>query len=209
MDVETFIRQCAAGMKDSEFMATSVDEWKEILNAQAAEIFPEIGYRGSTTVTIDSTLRKTWQINLISETNLEGIVEVFAEDEDGKLWPYEDWVFLKEKKILDLYPETYKTGRKDLSQYKELYIIWKGFMPTIAKDSDAIDLNAAKISLLKDVCVKEALRRSLFDMTKLDRYRTQVGRMNEYQLLAVIRDLERKIELQKRRLVDTHEVTSF
>lgn len=209
MEVEVFVKQCAAQIMDPDFLAVTIDEWKDILNAQAAEIFPEIGYRGSTTVTIDTTLKKTWQVDLSSETNLEEVLEVLAEDKDSKLWPYTDWVYLKEKKRLELYPKTYKEDRLDLTEFEKLYVIWKGFMPTIAKDADTIDLNPAKISLLRKICVKEALRRALFDMSKLDRYRTQVGRMNTYEMLALVRDLTAEIELQKRKLVDSHRVESF
>jgi len=210
MKVEDFIKNCAAGIKDPTLIVITVEEWKDILNFQAAELFPEIGYRGKAEFNVP-TQASEYQIDLSGTTyaNLEDVKEVFLRDANNVVSPYHDWVFNKELKLLDLNPETSKIKEKDPADYSKVIICWQGFMGTIAKDSDLIELSAAKIALLKKICIKEAVRRILLDHTKLDRYRTLVSRTNEYALLAMIRDLTTEIELGKRRLSDTHAVRTF
>ena len=210
MEIDEFIKNCADGIKDPTLMVILPEEWRDILNFQAGELFPEIGYRGSSTVDAPSD-SSGYQIDLSGETyaNLEDIKEVYLQDSTGKKYPYEDWIFNKEIKLLELDPSTSKTKGIDPADYEKVIIVWQGFMPTLAKDSESISLSPAKLALLKKICIKEAMRRVLLDHTKLDRYRTLVGRTNEYALLAMIRDLTTEIELGKRRLADTHQVKTF
>ena len=209
MTVEKFLRTCADTIKDSEFNSISIQEWKDLLNSQSGEIFPEVGYKGTEEVTITTALAETYQIDLSALTNLENVVQCFLEDSKGKLWPYDDWNYLKDTMILDLHPEDIKGTVVSISSFLKVHIIWHGYLSEITKDTDEIVLTKSELSLLRKVCVIEAIRRLLFDMTKLDRYRTQVGRLNEYAMLAIVRDYTREIELQKRKLINTNRVDSF
>jgi hypothetical protein len=82
-------------------------------------------------------------------------------------------------------------------------------VPAITGDATDLLINDAQSNLLKKICIKEAVRRILLDHTKLDRYRTLVGRSNEYVLLGIIRDLTLEIERAKSKLRNTNEVRSF
>lgn len=186
------------------------ESWKEILNFQAGELFPEIGYRGTATVAAP-TSDPEYQIDLSGAAyiNLEEVKQVYLVDSDGKKKLYENWIYNKEIQMLDLRPTTSKLIAIDPADYFQVIIVWQGFMGTIAKDQDDITLNPSKMALLKKICIKEAIRRILLDHAKLDRYRTVVGRTNEYALIAMIRDLTTEIEIGKRRLTDTHQVRTF
>ena len=210
MLVEVFIKACADGLKDPTLIVVSVQEWKDIINFQAGELFPEIGYEGSATFSapIDTA---DYQVNLSGSaySNLSDVKSVFLIDNNGLKIPYEDWIYNKSVKILDLDPSSSKQGEYDPADYAQFIVVWQGYVPTIARDTASIDLSPPKMALLKKICTKEAIRRVLLDHTKLDRYRTLTGRTNEYALLAMIRDFTTEIEISKRRLVDTHQVKTF
>lgn len=210
MKVDVFIKSCGDGIKDPTFLVIDAESWKEILNFQAGELFPEIGYRGSATVSAP-TNEAEYQVDLSGATyvNLEEVIQVYLVDSEGKKKLYEHWIYNKEIQMLDLKPESSKIMDMDAADYSQVLIVWQGFMGTIAKDRDDVNLNPSKMALLKKICIKEAMRRILLDHAKLDRYRTLVGRTNEYALLAMIRDLTTEIEIGKRRLTDTHLVKTF
>ena len=210
MDISEFIKGCANGIKDPSLIVMPPEEWKEILNFQAGELFPEIGYKGTFEIAAPTT-ESEYQIDLSGSTyvDLEDIKEVYLKSSNGLKHFYDNWTFDKRLKLLDLNPSTSKESLMDPASYSNIVIIWQGFLPTVGKYSEAIELSPAKIALLKKICIKEAIRRILLDHTKLDRYRTLVGRTNEYALLAMIRDLTTEIEISKRRLVDTHSVKTF
>jgi len=210
MKVDLFIKGCADGIKDPTLIVMTPEEWTDILNFQAGELFPEIGYKGTSEFDPPSG-GSGYQIDFSTVTyaNLEDVKEVYLKDSNGNKLPYDNWIFDKKLKLLDLNPSTSKPSLMDPADYSKVIVIWQGFLPTVGKYSEDIDLSPAKIALLKKICIKEAMRRILLDHTKLDRYRTLVGRTNEYALLAMIRDLTTEIELSKRRLVDTHSVRTF
>jgi len=210
LDVDIFIKACADGLKDPSLLVITPEEWKDILNFQAGELFPEIGYEGSATLTVptdDASYQK--DLSGTAYANLSDVKQVYLVDSNGKQTPYEDWIFDKGSKVLDLNPSSSRQIDLDPAEYDSINIVWQGFMPTIAKDEDAIDLTPPKMALLKKICTKEAIRRILLDHTKLDRYRTLTGRTNEYALLAMIRDFTTEIEIAKRRLIDTNLVKTF
>lgn len=210
MKVDTFIKACADGIKDPTLLVLEAEDWKDILNFHAGELFPEIGYRGTATIAV-SAITIEYQIDLSGATyvNLEDVKQVFLVDSDGKKFLYEDWIYNKEIQMLDLNPASSKILSRHPADHTSVIIVWQGYMPTVAKDRADIDLSPPKMALLKKICIKEAIRRILLDHTKLDRYRTLVGRTNEYALIAMIRDLTTEIEIGKRRLVDTHSVRVF
>jgi len=198
MKVDTFIKACADGLKDPTLLVITAEEWKDILNFQAGELFPEIGYDGSVTLSAP-TDDAGYQIDLsgTAYSNLSDVKQVYLIDNNGKQVSYEDWIFDKGLKMLDLNPSSSKESELDPAGFVSFKVIWQGFMPTITGDEDEISLSAAKMTLLKKICTKEAIRRVLLDHTKLDRYRTLTGRTNEYALLAMIRDFTTEIEIAK------------
>lgn len=205
MEISDFIKSLANGIYDPGFHVTSPEDWLEIINFQGGELFPEIGYRGKVTLDIPSSNR----IDLSSYESLYSVKEVYLQDSNGKNFPYDNWIFNRELKELDLNPTSSKTSGMSPSDYKKVVIIWYGYLPTFTKFTDNIDLPPPKLVLFKKVCIREALKRILFDHAKLDRYRVLVSRMNEYALMAAIDRLSTDIEITKRKLTDTHEVRSF
>lgn len=208
MTVANFVKALGRGIQDRTFNVVSPQEWLEILNFQSGELYPEIGVRTTTSALI-STLTSEYQVDLSALTNLEEVIEVFVDDASGNKFLYDNWIHEKEAQILDLDPESSKAPSRAIANYTNYHIIWAGYLPEFVKTSTTISLSPAKLVLFKKICTKEALYRILNDHAKLDRYRTLVGSMNEYALLAMVRDLSTEIEIKKRKLVDTHPVRSF
>ena len=210
METAAFIQACADGIQDSTFLVVSPEEWKDILNFQMGELFPEIGYNQTSTFNV-STISQNLQIDLsgVVFQDLEDVRDVYLEDYDGKRTPYDNWVYFKDIKSLDLDPASSKMPDISPLDFEKVIVCWEGFVPEQTALSNILSLTPAHLALLKKICLREAIRRVLLDHTKLDRYRTLVTRANEYVLLATIRDYTTEIELAKRRLVTTHKVRTF
>jgi hypothetical protein len=189
-------------------MLISPQEWLEILNFQGGEMYPDIGYRGTISGVI-ADLNSDYQVDLSSTSNIDRVKEVYLEDSDGDKFPYDNWIYNKEIQILELDPETSKSATRDLPDYVNYVIVWVGFLPEFTKTSEVLVLDPPKLVLFQKICIKEALFRILNDHSKLDRYRTLVGRTNEYALMAQIRDLTNEIEIKKRTLTDTKPIRTF
>jgi len=211
MKAAEIIKACARSIKDFNFRVFSSQEWFEILKFQVAELYPEIGFTGTKEDTIDNLYAQSdeYQLDLSSIDNLEDVKEVFLLDSDGNQESYDNWIFDKDTKILDLDPSTSKIPDKSLQSYSSYKVVYILSRPEIASLQSNIELSPAKLNILKDICVRAALEALLNDNTKLDRYRVLVGRMNEYALMAWIDRLSTQIELYKRKLVDTHPVKSY
>lgn len=208
MKASDFIKACSKSIYDPGLNVISADTWLSILNFQAGEMYPEIGYRGTITGNVGD-LNDEYQLSLSAYTDLAEVLEVHLEDADGFKYPYDNWIYNSEIQLLDLEPSSSKTPSLVIGNYSKYHIVWAGFVPEIANTGTDIALSPPKLVVLQKICIKEALNRILNDHAKLDRYRTLVGRMNEYALLAMIRDLTTEIEIKKRRLVDTHAVRSY
>jgi len=208
MTIDSFIKACSRAVHDPTLNVITAMDWLDILNFQSGELYPEIGYRGQVEFNAPTSAAE-YQIDLSSFSNLEAVKEVYVKDTEGKEFLYDNWIFDKELKLLDLKPHASKLQTIDPAEYEKVIVIWFGYFPIATTLTAKIDLTPPKIILLEKVCIREALRRILFDHAKLDRYRILVGRMNEYALMAMIRDYTTEIELTKRRLVDTHSVKSF
>lgn len=230
MDVDKFIQQCADTMKDSNFEAIGIDEWKDIINSQSPELFPDINYTKVKSVTVSTGLNlDTYELDMSAEGDIQGITSVSLIDSHGREIPYANWIYLEDRKILDLRPEFYKThhggenveevmgdlnedwytSEPDPANYTTIKVIWFGIHPEITLDGDTITLRGDHIQLLRKMCVKEAMRRIIYDRTKMDKFRTTVGDMNEYALLAIYRDLTNEVEIQKRSLSNATNVKYF
>lgn len=211
MTVADFIKVCSRGINDYGLHVIQPQEWFDILNFQSADLYPEIGYRGTKTGTVTDlhTASSEYQLDLSDQTGIDNVKEVFVIDSNGDSFPFANWIYYKETKILDLDPMASRSPDRVIINYTSYKVIWFGFMPSFLKTTNTISLDGPKLSILKSVCIKEALRRILNDHAKLDRYRTLVGRMNEYAMMAMIDRLTTEIELNKRKLVDTHSVRSY
>ncbi len=208
MTAANFIKACSRSIYDRGMNVISAETWLEILNFQAGELYPEIGYRGTTSGDI-SDLNAEYQLSLSGSSNLENVLEVELGDADGFKFPYDNWIYNKDSKVIDLQPRSSRDPVMGIGSYSTYHIYWVGFIPEVTNISTDIVIESPKLVILQKICIKEALSRILNDHAKLDRYRTLVSRMNEYALLAMIRDYTTEIEIKKRRLVDTHPLRTF
>jgi hypothetical protein len=142
-------------------------------------------------------------------TGVESIKDVYLIDSNGKEWPYDNFVYDRIKKTIDLDPQTNKD--QDLypgEEYPSVKVNWLSRLGTVTMSS-IVTLGRAEVSLLKKICIKEGLSKILLDHTKLDRYRTLVSRSNEGVLLAIITNFTNEIELAKKKLNNINSVRSF
>ena len=122
---------------------------------------------------------------------------------------YDNWVYDKEQMILFLAPSTnIDQSLAPSSSYPTIKVEWVGVIADKTGTQD-IDLTKDRMNILKMVCVREAMQRILLDGTKHDRYRTLVRKANNYEILAIIRDYDAKIEYAKRKLTNTNQVRTF
>lgn len=210
MIVANFIKECAKAVHDPNLVVTPAQTWMDILNFQSGEIYPEIGYRGTKTGTITDLYAASTEylLDLSAESYIEDVREVYL-ILDGEEYPYDNWIYLKDLETLDLDPESSKEPSMAIANYTSYKIVFYGPMPAFTKTSETIELNQAKLIILKKVCVREALGQILNDHAKLDRYRTLTGRMNEYVLIAMRDRLATEVELNKRKMADTHPLRSY
>ena len=209
MTTYNFIKECAKGTNDPSFNVTNAQEWRELIEFQASELFPEIAIEGSYSIVYTDISNYEVDLSVSTYDNVENVKEILLETANGDRVSYDNWIYNKETKRLDLDPETSKVPDYDPSTYINVIIVTNESLPALTSDSTDIDLKSAELILLKKVCIKEAIRRILLDHTKLDRYRTLVGRTNEYALLGIIRDLTLEIERGKAKLTNTNSVRTF
>lgn len=216
--VKNFIADLARATKDPTMVVNSATDWLEIINSNGAEMAPEVLFEHQLSVdysTLDTTVN---EIDLSDEDTYEGLYRVksvFLEDANGKQYEYTNWTFDKNTKILylmptdnDVYVDDVTYAVRPSGTYPTIIVNWLGELPDTAGDG-SITMSKPRLTLFRKVCVREGIRRILMDHTKLDRYRTLVGRANEYALLAIIRDMTAEIELDKTKLVNSNTVTVF
>lgn len=216
--VKNFIADLAAATHDPSMIVTKSTDWIDILNAAGSELSPEIMFENTATVAFSTLDEAVLQVDMSSDTTYEGLYSVktvYLEDSDGKRYPYDNWSFDKESRILFLDP---KNETKNVSQvmgeirpcgsYPNIVIEWYGNIPDTAGDA-SISLNKPRLALFRKICIREGISRILMDHLKLDRYRTLVGRANEYALLAIKRDMTAEIELDKAKLTNANTVKTF
>ena len=208
MKVSSFIQTLGRTLNDYNFRVFSTSEWLDILTFQVGELFPEIAITASTTGDL-SSIDDNYQLDLSGETNIDDVKEVILTDSDGNEEPYDHWIFNKETQLLDLDPTTSKSPDKSISAYSTYKVIYFLSSPTIEDTDSDLSLKADRLNVLKDICIRAAIERILNDRVKLDRYRTLIGKMNEYALMAWYDRLTTQIELYKRKLSNTHPVRSY
>ena len=216
--IKNFIAELARATKDPSMIVNTAIDWLEIINSHGSELAPEILFENEATITysdLDSTVN---EVDMSSDTTYEGLTEiksVFLKNSDGKQYIYTNWTFDKDTRILYLMPTDDSDLIDDLtsavrpsSTYPTIIINWLGEFPSTTGDG-SITMARSRITLFRKICIREGIRRVLMDHTKLDRYRTLVGRANEYTLLAIIRDMTAEIELDKSKLVNSNTVKVF
>jgi hypothetical protein len=210
MTVETFIHNCSKAIEDPGLNFMLAQDWLDILNSQSSELYPEIGYMGTKTDTIANlyAANNEYQLDLSTIIGIKGVKEVFL-IENSKSYPYANWIYHEDRKMLEMMPATSKIQEKYPGDYTSYSVIYFTLVPEFTQTGTTIALDNDQIAILQKVCIKEAVSRILNDHIKLDRYRTLIGRMNEYALMAMKRDLTTEIEITKRKLVNTHPVRAF
>lgn len=217
--VKNFIAQLAKATDDKNMIVNKTTDWLDIINDNGGELSPDVLFDHSTEIAYSTLDSATLEVDMSSTTTYEGLQEVksiYLEDANDKQWPYDNWTFNKDTKILYLDPESEVGNTRALlsttvfpsDTYDTIVINWQGDIPDTAGDG-SIDLDKPELALFRKICIREGIRRTLLDHTKLDRYRTLVGRANEYTLLATIRDMTGEIELDKAKLTNTNTVKTF
>jgi len=208
------VKDIARSANDPNFLVTSEIDWLDILNTEGDNLFPEVLIENTTTFTWLTSTEVDRTNNLINMsgttyTGVESIKDVYLIDSNGKEWPYDNFVYDRIKKTIDLDPQTNKD--QDLypgEEYPSVKVNWLSRLGTVTMSS-IVTLGRAEVSLLKKICIKEGLSKILLDHTKLDRYRTLVSRSNEGVLLAIITNFTNEIELAKKKLNNINSVRSF
>lgn len=216
--IKNFIAELARGTKDPSMIVNTAIDWLDIINSNGSELAPEVLFENTATISysdLDSTKN---EIDMSSATDYEGlnkIKSVFFKNSDGKQFIYTNWTFDGDTNILYLMPTNNDNYVDDItgairpsSTYPTILVNWLGELPDTAGDG-SLTMARSGLTLFRKICIREGLRRLLMDQTKLDRYRTLIGRTNSYEMLAIIRDMTAEIELDKGKLVNSNTVKVF
>ncbi len=202
--VENFIKQCADSIKDNNFIVVGNEEWKDVLNLQISELYPEIAIVTVTTITKDDIDHSLAEIDLSDEdvfVNIGGVKKIFEIDSNGKSSRIESWTYDDDIKTVFLkYTIPSSSGVK---------IVWYGEMERKDSYDDEINMNSGSVSILRKACLVEIISRILMDKSKLDRFRTLSGQMNEYVLMSMQKSYVQDITISKRRTTNTLKVKTF
>jgi hypothetical protein len=208
------VKDIARSANDPNFIITSEVDWLDIINTEGDNLFPDVLIENSTIFTwaTSTEINKTnYSIDLSGSTytNVSEIKDVYLIDSNGKKWPYDNYVYDRISKKIDLDPQDYKDQSIFPSEsYPTVEVNWLGRLGNITF-ATTINLGRAEASLLKKICIKEGLQKILLDHTKLDRYRTLVSRSNEGVLLAIIQSYNMEIDTAKKKLNNINSVKSF
>lgn len=216
--IKNFIAELARGTKDPTMIVNTAIDWLDIVNSNGSELAPEILFENHTTVNYSDVDTHTNEIDMSSSTSYEGLEKVksvFLKDSEGKQYEYTNWTFDKDNHVLylmptdnDSYVDDVTSAVRPSSTYPVIIINWLGELPD-TEGTGSLTMAKSRLTLFRKICIREGIRRVLMDHTKLDRYRTLVGRANEYALLAIIRDMTAEIELDKGKLINSNTVKVF
>lgn len=216
--VKNFVADLARATKDPAMVVNEAVDWIDIINSNGSELSPSILFEHTATIVYSTVDTSTNEIDMSNTTIYEGLYKIksiYLENSDGKKFIYNNWSFDRNTNILSLIPknnagyiDSVVSEARPSSSYPNILINWLGDIPDTEGDGD-ISLSKPRLALFRKICVREGLRRVLMDHTKLDRYRTLVGRANEYSLLAIIRDMTAEIELEKDKLTNSNTVKVF
>lgn len=202
--LENFIKQCANSIRDVNFIVISQDEWKEVLNIQISDLYPEIAIvtvSDIASTNIDNSVNELDLSDDDSFPNIIGVKSIYEVDSSSNKIKLNNWTFDNDLNIVFL-ESAIPTGYS-------AKVTWTGEMQEKDSFSDTINLPASKLSLLRKACLKEVLNRILMDKTKFDRYKTLTGQVNEYVILAIQKNLQAEIEISKRKITNTSVVRTI
>ena len=216
--VKNFIGELARATKDPSMIVNTAIDWLEIINSNGSELAPEILFEYKSTISYSSLDSTVNEVDMSSDDTYEGlrkISSVFLEDSNTKQYIYTNWTFDNNTKILYLVPTDNANYIDDVTgavrpsgSYPTIIINWLGELPDTTGDG-SFTISKSRLNLFRKIFIREGTKRVLMDHTKLDRYRTLVGRANEYTLLAIIRDMTAEIELDKSKLTNSNTVKVF
>ena len=211
MNAQDFTSTLAEAIKDPDKVVITNQDWLQIMSSQAGEMFPEIATESTTDITY-STLTTTYQVDMSGSgySGIQAVKSVYMINSDGRLVPFTNWVYHDEVKVLDLNPESsseFNTYFSDVS-YQTVRIVWLKIMDDFTENA-TVNLDGSELDIFRKICVKEAINRILMDHFKLDRYRTLVGRSNEYVMMAQARSLAMEIEMRKSKITRSNKIRSF
>jgi hypothetical protein len=133
--------------------------------------------------------------------NIGGVKKIFEIDSSGKSSRIESWTYDDDIKTVFLkYTIPSSSGVK---------IVWYGEMERKDSYDDEINMNSGSVSILRKACLVEIISRILMDKSKLDRFRTLSGQMNEYVLMSMQKSYVQDITISKRRTTNTLKVKTF
>jgi len=202
--VENFIKQCSTSIKDNNFVVIGTDEWKDVLNMQISELYPEIAIVTTTTIATGDIDYSIAELDLSDESvfvNIGGVKKIFEVDTNGVTTKIESYTYEEDLKIVFL--------KSTISSGSYVKVVWYGEMQEKDSYDDKINMGPASVSILRKACLKEVISRILMDKSKLDRYRTLTGQANEYVLMAMQKNYTADIEIAKRRTSNTLKVRTF
>lgn len=202
--VENFIKQCADSIKDNNFIVVGNEEWKDVLNLQISELYPEIAIVTVTTITKDDIDHSLAEIDLSDEdvfVNIGGVKKIFEIGSNGKSSRIESWTYDDDIKTVFL--------KHTIPSSSGVKIVWYGEMEQKDSYDDEINMNSGSVSILRKACLVEIISRILMDKSKLDRFRTLSGQMNEYVLMSMQKSYVQDITISKRRTTNTLKVKTF
>ncbi len=216
--IKNFIADLGRAIDDPQMVVIKAVDWLEIINSNGSELSPEVLFEYTASVAYSDIDSTTNEVDMSSSTDYPGlssIKSVYLKDNDDKAFVYHNWTFDRNTQILylmprddDVYVDEVTGAPRPSSTYSTIVINWLGELPDIIGTS-SITMTKPRITLFRKICVREGSRRVLMDHIKLDRYRTLVGRANEYTLLAILRDMTAEIELDKGKLTNSNTVKVF
>jgi len=202
--VENFIKQCADSIKDNNFVVVDSAEWKDVLNLQISELYPEIAIITVSTISAADIDHSLTELDLSDENvfvNIGGVKKIFEIDSSGRSTKLESWTYDDDVKIVFL--------KNTISSSSSVKVVWYGEMEQKDSYDDEINMNTGSISILRKACLVEIISRILMDKSKLDRFRTLSGQMNEYVLMSMQKNYAQEILFSKRRTTNTLKVKTF
>ncbi len=216
--VKNFIADLGKAIDDPQMVVIKAVDWLEIINSNGSELSPEVLFEYTASVDysdLDSTVNEVDMSSSTDYPGLSSIKSVYLKDTNDKSFIYHNWTFDRDTQILylmprddDVYVDDITGAPRPSNTYSTIVINWLGELPDIIGTS-SITMTKPRITLFRKICVREGSRRVLMDHIKLDRYRTLVGRANEYTLLAILRDMTAEIELDKGKLTNSNTVKVF
>jgi hypothetical protein len=198
MKLYDLIKSTAGEIKDREMEVVSPLEWLEIFNTQRTNLWPDAYYNSYKEI-LPTVISDSYIIDMSDQSGIRTVTDVLLQLSSGNQVPTDNWRYDKDLKRLYLDPNTMAEIVYDVRSATSIIIKWRGVHPEFLDLADTILLDEESTELLKFYAKKDFIKRVMYDKTKLDRYRALTGDENLYTLLALERQENLEIELQKRK----------